>query len=258
MIQLLKRCRIVFLPIALSLSCCTYQLQQQLDDQKQAISILEQKIRETDRTLAGYQNDLDKIRIEFQAINGKIEENSHFSKNEIASLQNRMDQLLAESRKKQEKIEQLQQQFSSATTGPRKKQGTPAASVSSEQQLYNLAYNLFKKGEFKNARQLFEKFLRDYPNSKLTDNAMYWIGNCYFKEKNFEKAISVFDDVIKNFPGGNKVPDAYYLQALSFCGIEDTLSAQLILETLIQNFPSSKAASLAKKKHNELKALTTP
>jgi tol-pal system protein YbgF len=251
----MKSFRIIFLLITFLLPCCTQRLQQQIDTQKQAIDLLQKK---TDRSLADYHNELDKIRREIQSVKGFIEENSYRTEKGISKLKVKMNHMLASLEEKQTQIELLQKQFGSVKPEGKKIQGLPSASLSKEQELYNQAYSHYENREFIKARELFEKFLKAYPSSTLTDNALYWAGNCYFKEKKFERAISTFDDVIKKFPQGNKVPDSYYLQALAFCEINEPLTAQIILETLIQNFPSSKAASMAKKKHEELKKKTAP
>jgi tol-pal system protein YbgF len=132
-------------------------------------------------------------------------------------------------------------------------QATPALNIKSKQNKYDEAYALYKEGNYSEARKLFEAFSKSYPKDQLTDNAIYWIGNCYFKEKKYEKAISVFEDLINNFPESNKAPDSHYVQALAFLELNEPLTAKIILETLIQNFPSSQAASMAKTKQSQLK-----
>jgi tol-pal system protein YbgF len=227
-------------------------MQKQLDSHEKAIFTLQQREHETQRLLADYQNDVDKIRIDIQSLKGSIEQNSHYTEKEISDLRAKVEDLLRLFNEKQKLIQQLQDNVAPAASGTQRE--PESESYSKEEDFYNQALNYFQKGDFKNSRMSFEKFCTDYPNSPLIDNALYWAGNCYFKEKQFEKAISVFDDVIKKYPQGNKVPDAYYLQALSFLGLNDQLSAQLILETLLQNYPTSKQAAPAKQKYEELKS----
>ena len=234
-------------------SGCTYL--GEINANKKAIADIDQKL---DRSLAEYNNEFDKIKREIQSVKGSLEENSYHTKKTISELQTKIDRLLTLSSENRKQISLIGKQPASSQTNTMQTDAPPQTSTSDEQRYYDMAYNDYKKGLHKKARQAFEIFLKNYPESSSADNALYWIGNCYFKEKSFERAISTFDDVIKKFPGGNKVPDAYYLQALSFCEIKDPLGAQIILEALIQQYPASNAASLAKKKHAELQAATHP
>ena len=45
-----------------------------------------------------------------------------------------------------------------------------------------------------------EKFLRDYPNSKLRDDAMYELGNSYVKANRNDKAMPMYDRLISEYP----------------------------------------------------------
>ena len=258
---ILKKCRFAALLLVIILSGCMQQVQQQLDRHDRILTNLQQRAQGTGKTIAGFENELDRIRREIQTLRGSIEENAYSSKNEISDLQNKLDQLSVTCKQVQTQLEQQR----NTQPNPDKKtaiKSIPAApeanAASEEQQLYDQAYSKFKEKKFKSSRLLFEKFMSKFPQSKLSDNAQYWRGNCFFKEKNNERAIAAFDDVIKNFPNGNKIPDAYYLQALSFLAIDDSLSAQLLLETPIQKYPSSKAAALAKKKYDQLKDTNPP
>jgi len=255
------------LAVLVSLTCflpsCILQLQDQVDTQQKTLNRLQQQTRQINKSLsmhqANYHNDLDKIRREIQLLKGSIEESSHRNEQTLSELKKSTGQRFSALEKKQGQIEAKKPQAGIAVSeAVETKAVSPASAASTGQGLYNQAYNHFKSSEFTRARQMFENYLSAFPKSDLADNALYWVGNCYFKEKKFKRAISSFDDVIKKFPQGNKVPDAYYLQALSFCEINDPLTAQILLETVLQDFPSSKAASLAKKKHAELQAKTTP
>ena len=43
--------------------------------------------------------------------------------------------------------------------------------------IYKDAYETFHKGDLEGARRKFEAFLKQYPNTELSDNAQYWIGD---------------------------------------------------------------------------------
>lgn len=122
-----------------------------------------------------------------------------------------------------------------------------------KESLYAAAYDLFKQGKYDKAREGFENFLKLYPNTEFSDNAQFWIGECYYFDKNYEKAIVEYDKVSKNFPEGNKVPYALLKQGLSFLKLGDKASAKLLLQQVVKDFPNTSQARLARTKLLEIK-----
>jgi tol-pal system protein YbgF len=127
------------------------------------------------------------------------------------------------------------------------------ARTQDKQVLYSTAYQIFKEGNYDKARTEFRNFLALYPESEYSDNAQFWVGECYFFEKNYEKAILEYEKVAKNFPGGNKVPYALLKQGLSFLKLNDKTSAKLILQQVIKDFPNTNQARIARSKLQEIK-----
>jgi tol-pal system protein YbgF len=232
---------ILCITLTLALPSCTIQLQNELNIQKEQLA----QVR---RNQANHSSEIDQIKRELQFIKGSIEENSHLTQQTVLELKSKIENLSFS-------VNQTQGRISSLQKKPAKlpKEEPPRKLVSTKKNKYDKAYALFEAGKYSEARKLFEDFSKTYPKDQLTDNAIYWIGNCYFKEKKYNKAISVFENLINRFPESNKAPDSYYIQALAFLEINEPLTAKIMLETLIQNFPSSQAASKAKTKHSQLK-----
>ena len=122
-----------------------------------------------------------------------------------------------------------------------------------KENMYSTSYQLFKEGNYDKARTEFRNFLALYPASEYSDNAQFWIGECYFFEKNYEKAILEYEKVTKNFPGGNKVPYALLKQGLSFLKLKDKTSAKLLLQQVIKDYPNTNQARMARSKLQEIK-----
>jgi tol-pal system protein YbgF len=122
-----------------------------------------------------------------------------------------------------------------------------------DEELYARAKQLFDKGEYENAREVFRSFLKQHPKSKRGDNAQFWLGEIYYREKWYEKAILEYQKVIENYPKGNKTPSALLKQGFSFLNLDDKANARLILKELIRKFPDSNEANVAKNKLKTLK-----
>lgn len=144
---------------------------------------------------------------------------------------------------------------------PAEKGAKPAAAVkdaggsgkTDKESLYAAAYGLFKEGKYEKSRESFENFLKLYPDTEFSDNAQFWVGECYYFEKKYEKAIVEYDKVTKNFPEGNKFPFALLKQGLSFLKLGDKASAKLLLQQVIKDFPNTSQARIARAKLLEIK-----
>ncbi len=119
--------------------------------------------------------------------------------------------------------------------------------------LYKDAYETFQKGNLEGARRKFEAFLKQYPNTELSDNAQFWIGETYYLKKDFEKAILEYEKTIVKYPEGDKVPPALFKQALSFLELGDKTNARNLFKRVIERYPHSEQAEMAKKRLETIK-----
>ncbi|MBN1365115.1 MAG: tol-pal system protein YbgF [Syntrophaceae bacterium] len=122
-----------------------------------------------------------------------------------------------------------------------------------KEKAYSAAYQTFQEGFYSKARTEFQNFLAAYPDNEYSDNAQFWIGECYFFEKKYESAILEYEKVTKNYPNGNKVPYALLKQGLSFLKLGDKISAKLLLQEVIKNYPNTSQARIARSNLQEIK-----
>jgi len=114
--------------------------------------------------------------------------------------------------------------------------------------LYKDAYEAFQKGDYEVARRRFEAFLKQYPNTELSGNAQFWIGETYYQKKDFERAILEYEKTITRYPEGGKISAALFKQALAFLELGDKTNARNLFKRVIEKFPHSDQAEMAKKK----------
>jgi tol-pal system protein YbgF len=119
--------------------------------------------------------------------------------------------------------------------------------------LYKDAYETFYKGDLEETRRKFEAFLKQYPNTELSNNAQFWIGETYYQKKDFEKAILEYEKAIIQYPEGGKIPVALFKQALAFLELGDKRNARRLLRGVIERYPYSYQAEIAKKKLEAIK-----
>ena len=115
-------------------------------------------------------------------------------------------------------------------------------------ELYREAFETYQRGDMEGARKKFEAFLKQYPNTDLSDNAQFWIGETYYGKKDFERAILEYEKVMAKYPEGDKVPAAILKQAFSFLELGDKTNGKSLLRRVIERYPHSEQAEIAKKR----------
>ncbi len=120
----------------------------------------------------------------------------------------------------------------------------PAASVASAtdtpecQDLYRGAVRLFQGQKYNPAIQEFRTFQRRCPDSKMADDAQYWIGESHYVQRDYNRAILEFNDVL-SYRRGDRIAAALLRQAQAFHAIGDKTDARLILQKLVSDYPSA-------------------
>ena len=131
------------------------------------------------------------------------------------------------------------------------KEGTEIKNV------YKEIYKTYKQEKFKEAREKFEAFLKDYSANEYSDNARFWIGETYYKEGNYKAAILAYERLLNETPKSDKVPGALLKQGMAFYELGEEETGRIILKKLIEKFPDSEQVQVAKKKLGSLKSSQT-
>jgi tol-pal system protein YbgF len=227
-------------------------------------------IKEIREDYAKLSNDYEALSERVRQLQGYNDENNHniqksYSssdklKADIAKLESQIGDLT----KRMKAVESMTGTEDEAETGPAKAGGDKTAAIVNPDKatenagppdikLYNDSKAMFDNGDPKSSREGFLKLLKDYPKSKMADNAQFWIGETYFKEKWYQKAILEYQKVIENYPKGSKVAAAYLKQGIAFTELGEKGNARLIFNQLIKKFPGSGEAAIAKKKLEKVK-----
>jgi len=116
-----------------------------------------------------------------------------------------------------------------------------------EEDLFQQAYLLFQKGDYRLARSYWEEYLKRYPKGRWVGQTYYWIGETYFKEKNYEEAIIYYQKLI-DLPEPNPFkPKAMLKQAEAFLQLKDKKAAEVVLKKLVKTFPGTQEAKEGEK-----------
>ncbi len=137
-------------------------------------------------------------------------------------------------------------------SGP--KQEAPADSedistISPEARLiYESAYLNYVRGNYVEAIDGFQSYLKIMPDSPLSDNAFYWIGESYAAMGKSQDAVTTFQQLINRYPESSKRPTVLYKMAIIYEETGDIKTAKSYYNQIIKDFPNSAEATLARDK----------
>ena len=119
-------------------------------------------------------------------------------------------------------------------------------------QMYQAAYRDYQRGNFDLAIAGFREFAAKNPNSDLTDNAAYWIGESLYSQKKYREAIAQFDSVVTKYPKSDKVAGALLKKGYAYIALGEKSQGIVQLQYVVHEHPTSPEASVARQR---LKAL---
>lgn len=117
---------------------------------------------------------------------------------------------------------------------------------------YRNAFLLLKQRRHDEAITAFEDFLSNYPSSKYSGNAQYWLAEANYVTKRYDVALTEFQKVLDSYPTSSKVPDARLKMGYTFYELERWEDARVTLTRLRARFPNSTVAGLAQQRLERL------
>lgn len=226
-----------------------------LENLQTEVRTLETGIEEYKNLLRKPSKEIDQLRENIVLRTKALEDNEKMRQEKDKALEEKFKGMEERLKGLEGKISQLaSKQLESEGSIPGKEASVDVKGVSTRAgDLYKDAYATLQKGDGEGARRKFEAFLKQYPNTELSDNAQFWIGETYYLKKDYEKAILEYEKAITKYPEGDKVPAALYKQALAFLELGDKTNARNLLKKVIERYPSSDQAQIAKKKLETIK-----
>ena len=116
------------------------------------------------------------------------------------------------------------------------------------QVLYDEALANIMNNNPEEALALFSRFVNEYSNHDLTDNAYYWLGESYYSLGDYESAARHFRVVTDSFSDRDKAPDAQLKLGYSLIELGEIDAAVDVLTDLINRYPESPVSDLARER----------
>ncbi len=115
----------------------------------------------------------------------------------------------------------------------------PVTQFDDEEASYRRAYELLGLADYAGAEVAFREFIRNYPNSTLTDNAYYWLGESHYVREQFEQAAAEFARGFRSAPDKQKAPDILLKLGLSLMALGENDDACQAFQRLESDFPDA-------------------
>ncbi len=132
-----------------------------------------------------------------------------------------------------------------ATTPPPGTSANVSAPNDSESGLYEAALGRLRTGRFEEAEAAFRVFLTRFPETDLSDNASYWLGESLYSRGEYQQAYEAFRRTVERYPQGNKLPDALLKVGLCLQRTGDSIGSRDVLEEVVRRYPATEASTAA-------------
>lgn len=126
---------------------------------------------------------------------------------------------------------------------------------------YNIAKAKYDKKDYLDAIDDFNLFKIKFNGSNRIDQAIYYLGMSYYKREEYILAEYEFQTLIKNYPASKLTEDARYMQAMCYYGLspaynlDQTYTNEAIesFRRFLEDYPQSRKAAEADKRIMELR-----
>ncbi len=123
----------------------------------------------------------------------------------------------------------------------------PAApNTENEASAFRSAYKVYLNGNYERASVEFQRFVKHYPDTTLTPQAFYYLGESQYFQKQYDPAKQTLEHVVSSYPNNKYRISALYKLGQLMLETDQRSKAQEIWNRVIQEFPESPEATHAK------------
>ncbi len=139
-----------------------------------------------------------------------------------------------------------------AATGAAGAMAMSSRGAAGPEELYRSAYEDYMRGNYDLARDGFSEYHRRWPNTELSDNAVYWIGECYAAQEMPQEALDSFTKVLEDYPTSDKAAAAQLKKGLIYLKMGDQGQGVVNLQYVVYEHPGTREADLAREQLRSL------
>jgi tol-pal system protein YbgF len=219
--------------------------QENHEAQAAEIEDLKKRLSTQSQAMLDMQNEIELLRQEVAQLRGGLEVANHA----LETAEQRQKDLYADT---DARIRKLEGGMTSET--PNDGSMTEPMDESEEAKAYKAAYAFSQQAKHQEAFDAFDAFIKEYPDSKLTPDALYGLGYSQFALRNYKSSIASQQKLLDDYPDNPKVPNAMYSIANSQIQLGQVKNAKKMLRDLIAKYPDAEVIPNAERR---LKVLET-
>lgn len=166
---------------------------------------------------------------------------------QLLQLQTELTEVRAQLKEQGQTLAELQVAATSIASAPSAvgQSGPDAASGETElspTEVYRKAFDDFAFGRYNQAIVGFTRFVDNFPDSRYTGTAYYWLGESYMSQQDYGRAVETFQVMADRFPDSPKAPDALLKVARAKLLLGEPELAEEAMQALRERYPKSSAA----------------
>jgi len=104
-------------------------------------------------------------------------------------------------------------------------------------EIYQSALEALRAEHYDEAEKKFNKILNRFPSDKLAGNAQYWLGESFYARKQYEKSAVAFAKGYQQYHDGTKAPDSLLKLGMSMQMLNKNKEACAAFVSLAKEFP---------------------
>ena len=131
----------------------------------------------------------------------------------------------------------------------------PLIDEEQELNMFNDAEGLMRSTKYKEAFELFDRFVTTYPKSQRLVEAKKNIGYIQFALKNYKASLNTYDKLIANHPSHELMPEILYGKANTEIQLTRITKAKQTLRRIIKEYPNASNIESAKKRLKALESI---
>jgi len=106
----------------------------------------------------------------------------------------------------------------------------------------------YQRGQFDLARQGFTEYAETYPKTDLSDDALYWAGECWAAQKKPREAIAAWERLFRLYPDSDRAAAAHLKKAIAHLDLAEKAQAIVELQFVVNEYPRSDEAKSARQR----------
>ena len=243
------------------------------------------KINEIFDDIAKIRGDVEVLQFNFESFEDRQKINYQDIENRFSRIEEELESLKNNSQNKEELIEettesnQAQEAQENPVTSIESIQGDIAQELESTEQqgvngnvetgkdlpplideeqelnMFNDAEGLMRSTKYKEAFELFDRFVTTYPKSQRLVEAKKNIGYIQFALKNYKASLNTYDKLIANHPSHELMPEILYGKANTEIQLTRITKAKQTLRRIIKEYPNASNIESAKKRLKALESI---